>query len=341
MIVLAILSTMAVDPPEPEAQDLRMEASEELTPESAASDVSPETTLLDSLRSGGIGKLRSLWKDLGINTDIFADRGDGDPIEVVRFAAELDGTDGEELLLTITDSSAWDYQFLALDHAESGWRNLGFVDVRNQRSGPPQHRIESLGGGGRWLVIRALKGGGSGFSRVHDTWYAAGGSLQSVLSYPVEGHVNGHDMPFNRSFSGSPRGIGSDEGEPAVDVDLSIRYTNGELFSIEGLSELFTRTASIRYTLDEEADRFVLDEAESGMNEAEIEGIFGDDAEGFLRHNFTQLKEIAQSGDDLKRQWLRHFLEGREESSEKSVLQGLLEPREAVGEPATSPPLHP
>lgn len=333
MMLLAILGALAIDPPgtgEGEG------ATDPATAEAPATDlansgVSPETALLDSLRSGGVGALRSLWSDLTITSDLFSGQPDTDGLEVQRFSMEFDGIAGDELLLVITDAAGSDYQFLALKESEGDWSRVGVIDIRNQRSDPPQHRIETLGETQRWLVIRALKSSGNGFSRVHETWYAAGQSLQNVLTYPIEGHVEGHDMPFNRTFHGTGRGIASVDDKPAVDIDLSVSYTNGEQFAIEGLGELFTRSAAVRYVLDAAAGRFVLDGDNSGMNEAEIEGIFGDDAEGFLRHNFTQLKELAQNGGDLKREWLRKFLDDREESSEKSVLAGLLGPDEAVG----------
>ncbi len=287
--------------------------------------------LLEWLRSGGVGSLRKLWADLGITSDLFGGLADSTSLDIQQIPIDHGDTEAVEILFRITDSAASDFQYLALSHSAEQWTNLGIVEFRNQRSAAPEHAIEALDSERRWLVIRALKGSGNGFERRHESWYALESGLPLALTYPVAGHVNGHGMPFNRTFTGARRGVRDHEGAATVDVDLSVQYTNGEQFAIEGLTELFTRSAALQYVFSVVEARFTLDESNSGMNEAEIDGIFADDVEGFLRHNFTQLKELAQSGDPLKREWLERFLDGREESSEKAILEDLLQVETDIG----------
>lgn len=284
----------------------------------------PGAALVDAITRDGVAGVRRLWTELGITSDLFSDLEPGAAIVIERHIVELDGSEGDEVLLRLADGSGVEVQYLALRRNGEAWTSLGRVDLRGQRLNPPWHRIEVLGDR-RWLVIQSLRGSGSGFERYHETWHASDG-LRQVLSFPSSGHVRGHGMPFNRTFTGAKTGLSAVDGRPVVEVEISAHYVNGDAFAIEGLTDLFTRTGVVRYRWTEESSRFVIDEAGSGLTEVEIVGIFADDAQGFLLHNFAQLREIALGGDDLKKQWLRRFLEGRDQCTERTVLQGLLDP---------------
>lgn len=294
----------------------------------------PLGELIDRLQREGVKALRAVWAELGVGSEMFGDLDEDAAIEVAVFSIDLLGSGDDQTLLRISDQQESEYQYLALQRVDDTWRGLGTVDLWNQKEHPPHHRLEVLGDDDRWLVIRSLRGSGNGFERFQETWHAPdGGTLRSVLSYPVEGHVSGHAMPFDRTFTGTFAGLVKVGDLPAIDVDLSVTYTNGEAFEVDDLEALFTRSASVRYLYGEK--RFELDEESSGMTETEIAGIFADDEQGFLRHNFVQLKAMATNDNEPKREWLRRFLARQEESTEKSVLTELLAPSEAAGEAAT------
>jgi len=285
----------------------------------------PVDDLLDTLGRDGLGGLRTLWSEIGVSSGLFEGLDDSTPLQVARFAAELDDDAAEETLLRITDSEGRNYQYLALEHAGDSWIGLGHVDLWNQRTQPPTHRIETLQGVNRWLVIRSLRGSGGGFSRTHETWHDAADGLQTVLDYPVDGHVSGHGMLFDRSFSGTQVALSGGD-VPTVEVEFNVRYTASDEVDIEGLDELFSRNATVRYTRDDESSAFSVDDDQSDMTEAEVIGIFADDADGFLLHNFAPLRQIAAEGPEPKQQWLRRFLKICQDSSEKTILKQLLDP---------------
>lgn len=284
----------------------------------------PGAALVDGIARDGVAGVRRLWTELGIASDLFSGLEGDAPVSIERHSVELNGVDGDETLLRLSDSSGQEVQYLALRRDGDGWGTQGRVELRNQRLNPPWHRVEVLGNR-RWLVIQSLRGSGSGFERYQETWYAADG-LKPVLSFPSGGHVRGHGMPFNRTFTGTKIGLSAAEDRPVVEVEISAHYVNGDAIPIEGLTDLFTRSGVVRYRWDSETSKFMLDEAGSALTEVEVVGIFADDAQGFLLHNFPQLRELALGDDDLKKRWLRRFLEARDDCTEKTVLQGLLDP---------------
>ena len=176
--------------------------------ERQAVTTNPADELIDTLGRDGLGGLRKLWSQIGVASDMF--EGDEDDVQLVifRFAAELNGNTGDEVLLRITDSDENDFHYLALSHDGESWSSVGFVDLWNQRLDSQTHRIATLAEDQRWLVIRSLNGNGSGFSKYQETWYQPkDGNLVNVLGYPVDGHVSGHSMPFDRNFKGTQTGL--------------------------------------------------------------------------------------------------------------------------------------
>jgi hypothetical protein len=298
----------------------------------AAPSLSPTEALLDRLSREGLAALRAIWTETGVTSSLFSATAETAPLIVLRSSGDLDGSGGDELILTITDGSEVDYQILAMAHDGSSWSSRGAIELWNQRDAAPTHRLASIGGS-RWLVVRWSKASGAGFTCVQETWHrSTGSSFTSDLTYPVDGQVSGHGLAFDRTFQGTYTGVAAADGNAAVTVDLFARYTNGSRFAIEGLDELFTRQETARWVFDGAASRFDLDEAASGMTEAEIDGLFADDEQGFLLHNFDALRELASNGSDLQREWLRKFLATRDECSEKTILEAILQPATATGD---------
>jgi len=323
----------AVAPPGATATETPAAVSDAASP--AAPALSPTESLLDRLSREGLAALRAIWTDTGVASSMFSAAADTAPLIILRSSGDLDGAGGEELILTITDASETDYQLLVLAHDGSAWSARGVIELWNQRASAPTHRIAAAtsrdGGAERWLVVRWSKASGAGFTCAQETWHRSTGSAFAAdLSYPVDGQVSGHGLAFDRAFQGTHTGVASADGSAAVTVDLFARYTNGSRFAIDGLDELFTRQETARWVFDGKAGRFNLDEAASGMTEAEIDGLFADDEQGFLLHNFEQLRELAAGGSPAQREWLRRFLATRDECSEKTILEGILQPATAT-----------
>jgi hypothetical protein len=83
---------------------------------------------------------------------------------------------------------------------------------------------------------------------------------------------------------------------------------------------LFTATRSAFYTWKRTERRFVLDPARSDLYDDEIEGIFLDAEEQFLRHNVQELAPLAGRANERQRTWLRHFLDSVTDSPEKRAV---------------------
>ena len=70
--------------------------------------------------------------------------------------------------------------------------------------------------------------------------------------------------------------------------------------------------------------RFVLDPVRSDIYDDEIEGLFHDAEEPFLRHNVQELAQLAERANDGQRAWLRHFLDSVPDGPEKrAVMENL------------------
>lgn len=272
--------------------------------------------LAEQVASRGSAALVRFLEHAGGSTQFTAE---DEAIRLNRFEAELEPGSGQ-VILQVSNDRGNDFEYILLEPRDGAWIHRGSVTLSGQRGEMPTHRIETTGDG-RWLVIRALRASGTGFSRSNETWYALGeAGLESVLSYPASGHVTGHGLPFDRSYDGYQAGLTSTDGVARLEVIFTAHYTNGQVYQIDGLDHLFSKRGLARFVLDRETGRFLLDGVTSTMTEAQIRGLFGSDAQGFLVQNFSELREMALSGTPAQREWLGRFLPGRDDCTEKTVL---------------------
>ncbi|MGI9013897.1 MAG: hypothetical protein ACR2GY_06555 [Phycisphaerales bacterium] len=285
----------------------------------------PQAELVQSLRSKGMAGLRSLWTTLGITTDIFKDLDDTASITVTVNTFQVDGKGDNDTLLCMSDEAQVHMHLLVLSRNGDAWSSLGVINLWNQRATAPTLRMEVSGNDDRWLVVRSVGGSGAGFERVDETWYQQSGSaFTSVLSYPIAGSVEGHGLPFDRRFTGTLMGLKGEESSPHVDVQLTATYTCGSGIEVEGCDLLFERREAVRYTRASSSSPFQIDEANSGFSAVEVAGLFADDEQGFLQHNFESLKSMAVNGDAPRRTWLKLFLDRQSESTEKAAIVAIL-----------------
>lgn len=282
--------------------------------------------VFDLIDSKGVAGLREARSQLGITGSTFADHDDSTSLIVARGSADVDGDGASEAILTISDSDVTESEIMVLTTGSKDVSVLGTIEIYNQHQRVPTWRVEQIDDSHRWLVVRTIAGSGNGFEHMIDTWHSVDpdSGLSQVLEYSADGHVSGHDLAFNRSFDSDAPRPWLDGGTIVIDIHITAIYTGGSRFEIEDVDQLFSRSGNVRYIFDEESGSFTIDESKSDWTEAEVAGVFSDDEQGFLQHNLPQLKELATTGSEAQREWVRQFLTLCDDSTEKDLLTAAL-----------------
>lgn len=264
------------------------------------------------------GELRALWRELGVTSRLFADAAPG-PLR-----AALDGRP-PYAVVSVTGGGESDWQFLVFTRRADGCRFVGSVDVPAQGPEFPSHRVVDLPDGQKALVVRALARRGTGLTLVRETWYlVTQRGLPVVLDYPVGGHMVGWPSTFDRAFATTAVSHSGATGIDEVQVEFRASYTSGSYIYWMPVEPLFDSTRRAYYTWKRLPRRFVLDPVRSDVYDDEIEGLFHDAEEQFLRHNVQELAQLAERGNDRQQAWLRHFLDSVPDGPEKrAVMENL------------------
>jgi hypothetical protein len=162
---------------------------------------------------------------------------------------------------------------------------------------------------------------GTGIALRRERWHLLGErGLRTVLDYPTRGHIQGWPSAFDRSFTtrAAPAPGGPVE---TLTVEFTASYTTGSYVYWQPVEPLFTVTRTARYTWRRAERRFGLDLAHSDVYDEEIEGIFLDAEEAFLRHNVRELTQLAAAGNERQRAWLHQLLDGLPDSAEKTAVR--------------------
>lgn len=154
----------------------------------------------------------------------------------------------------------------------------------------------------------------------------SGDELKEVLVYPVEGHVIGWGMTFDRYYGSQILGFDKHPIDKfRVYAAFWAIYYVGAEHSKGYLDEvLFTTAKKVTYIWDNARRRFVVDPQTSQMTEEQIDGLHRDNSDDFLKHNFDELKKLASSKEENKREWLKRFIKDRSDSPEKAATLELL-----------------
>jgi hypothetical protein len=152
-----------------------------------------------------------------------------------------------------------------------------------------------------------------------DTALAISGTptLRRVLDYPARGHMVGWPSTFDRSFTTQLQAYGAGD---EVRIDFIARYTSASYIYWMPVEPLFTARRTAIYTWKAGERRYALDPVRSDVDDDEIEGIFHDAEEQFLRHNVRDLVPLALRANERQRAWLRHFLDMVADSPEKRAV---------------------
>ena len=185
----------------------------------------------------------------------------------------------------------------------------------------PSHRLVELPEGQTALAVRAVARSGTGLGLVRETWHLlAEGRLAVVLDYPVRGHMVGWPSTFDRSFTTTAVLRPSARAIDEVWIEFRAAYTSGSYIYWMPVEPLFESTRWVYYTWKRASRRFVLDPVRSEAYDDEIEGLFHDAEEQFLRHNVQELARLAAAANGGQRAWLRHFLDSVRDGPERRAV---------------------
>lgn len=267
-----------------------------------------------------VSALRALWRELGVRSGLHADEGAG-PLHVVRDELRLPGSLDAYVVLSVADALQADWQLLVLSPHGPGCRYLGAIEAPAQGGEKPAARLAALPDGLAALVMDVAGRMGTGIALRRERWHLLGErGLRTVLDYPARGHIQGWPSAFDRSFTTRAEPA---PGRPVetLTVEFTASYTTGSYVYWQPVEPLFTVTRTARYTWRRAERRFGLDLAHSDVYDEEIEGIFLDAEEAFLRHNVRELTQLAASGNERQRAWLRQLLDALPDSPEKTAVR--------------------
>jgi len=209
--------------------------------------------------------------------------------------------------------------------SENEWEYIWhFADEQTLGGG----RISTVDKFGCWgrdklFVVTSSNDTGTGVSIWWEDWYLISPTdVTEVLRLDTSGYVYDWGMPFNREFDSEILKAEAqvDTRQFLLEIRYHVTYTNADTNRFPNLDELFSYDRVAAFVMDVSAPGFFIDQPRSEMTWRQVEGIFGESSEGFLRNNFADLVRIAESDDTVKRSWLSHFLKDCSHSSEKAEL---------------------
>lgn len=229
--------------------------------------------LLQRVMLGGPVAVARFWADHGIESELSLTNADEQiGVEVVSGA----GMAGQDpvVILRLHDSHDWDWQYLVFTRRIGGWCFAGHIDLPGQKYEPPSSRFVEVAPGQRCLVIHQLSCSGTGCLLYEDVWHSlAPGRVVEVLRYPVEGHVVGWGLPWDRIFS-----VKVTDGAHDVSGNLRLRLAARADFYPPG-SDLeppshHSKTGNLVLEWSREQGRFDLDRRHSDMTLEQLRDVW-------------------------------------------------------------------
>lgn len=267
------------------------------------------------INRGGPDAVTSVWRELHVGSGLFIERA---PPRARRLIVDGGRQFASVGLIELTNG--WDWQYLVFRRDGVNWTFLGFADLYQQKYQPPSYRVVRGKDDQSWLVIRALAGSGSGVAAYVDTWHnLVSQGLISVLEYPGRGHVVGWGLPFDREYSSKFLKGREVDGKYTIEIQFDAKYFDG-YNDLEQRRWLFAVPRKAVFVWNEETRRFNLNPLKSEISEEQIEGLFNDGSDGFLKHNYDELVKLAKYGNSASRSWLTRFLGECKDNSKKDAL---------------------
>jgi len=195
---------------------------------------------------------------------------------------------------------------------------LGYVDVRAKY--PPSDPVVLASNGQPVLILQSNVGTGSGYAAWLDTVYeVTGGRIRPVGSYMSRAYANGISFYPSTAFFGRPLSCEIKNGHAILTVAYTVEYS----YDIP----LFKKQQKVVLIGSLKNGSTRLDAAHSAVQPVEFDSVYNliwlTDAQ-FLAYNRVELRAIALGKNTKKKQWLREYLEYRENSSIRRELLSLL-----------------
>ncbi len=261
--------------------------------------------------------LRPVYRMLGINDNYFENVRPASDIK--RLTLRIGEKAEPYTALCISNEVNMNYQFLVFKESGVTWKFIGNINFGDRSGQGPDYRVVNLGDYEGWIVVETQAGYGTGFYQHNEVWYRITDSgIVKDLSYPViridfppitvgpsyemDGRVQ------TKSKTGDKFGI-----EVKYDISYFVEQSEGEEYLAPVLK-------SLGYYWDDAKKAFVEDEG----NPEHQDFYFKSSCDDALRLNFKMLGNMASSGTDEQKKWLREFLKSCTDSREKRVLLDLL-----------------
>jgi hypothetical protein len=285
--------------------------------------------LQQQIQQRGFPALQEFWDKVGVRSpELFKD---GGALEGNLFDLTINGGRKEYSLLIVSDEDQLDWQYLVFHSLGNQWLFLGNIDLPGQEYLPPNYRVvQSPDRSWSWLVIDWLKTSAQDAVQYEQAWYLISDPvIQPVLTLPVEGYSMSPEIQHNVHFQSSEEII-----EQVVPQSVQLSYTISYSIFGDGIGrtktneiyDLFQSQHSAMYTWDEDQMTFVLNPDASSLTDEQIRSGFGfeNDGEGFLAFGGELFTQLAESGTDLQRRWMKSFLGSLQQSDERDRLMSLL-----------------
>lgn len=202
---------------------------------------------------------------------------------------------------------------------------LGSVELAAlQKYQEPTYEIIRNGEKESWFVLKNIYMTGTGVFNQVDSWYKIDKSgVAKVLEFPIKGYVD-WGMPFIREYTSRIIFQGESNGRYTVNVLFNVIYTNSHFFDdsddLKNLDNIFSINKKVVYVWDENKKIFAVDDKKSEMTQGQIDGIFNDGNDGFVQHNFNELKKFASVKNAGNREWLKILLDRCADNEQTSAL---------------------
>lgn len=271
------------------------------------------------------GELIELWQLLKIPNPISGLGGQWFPArceacEAEVFEYDLDAQPGNEALLRIADQTSRACRYLVFKWANNSWIVFGHIDFENEKYRMPQHTVV-LSGGKTWLVIKGQGASGSGVASYYDrVFLVTPEALIDAFSYVSEGSQYGMTSDANREFNARILSCALANDVITVEIEYSVTY-------VGGANALFTRKQKAAFSKRLGSQTQLYDAEHSDLSQNELETVYNVDSlsyEGFLKYNYRELSQIVAGDNAPNKEWLREFLENRENTVEGRRLNRLL-----------------
>ncbi len=294
--------------------------------------VSSPNEMVQQINEKGHAAIRQIWQQLDIeDTASFFDNN----TKLGASLLDLKITEGNKenyVMLSISDTSEFDWQYLIFRLADEKWQFLGTLNFSSQKYLLKPHkyyRIIERDGQDLWLVLQWQSGSGTGYSRAEETWYKIDGKqLEKVLEYPISG--SGYAAQLSSiDFEGKVLDYG--EQKETYEVELSFRFRYWNSYPDYSLSRseniLFEDEKTVYYVLDYKTNKFELEVNRSELTDEQVGKLFVFSDWDFAEYHYDELVNLALNGDAKQKGWLKDFLDNVKivRKPERTLLLRMLE----------------